>query len=327
MADILSQEEVDLLLSAVVEGELAGGRRDDQTLDGPHHTIYDFRRPERVSKEQLKGLQSLFEAFAREVSIIFPPFLRTVVRVDLVSIDQLTYDEFILSVARPTALTVVDMSPLEGSAVIEYSPTMVFPIIDRLLGGRGAALSEPRELTEIENRVMARITMMMLDSLRRSWDQLVEFQCSIVNQESDPLIVQIVAGSEMVILVGYEIHISDIVGSMNICVPLMLLAPVLDQISQQAHFMRKMAPELATLTRDTITHTIQKAMVPIDAILGETVLPLYEIARLQVGDIIQLDSSPDLPITVKVGGVPRFLVEPGRRREQSAVQLTGFIRD
>ncbi|MCX5756910.1 MAG: flagellar motor switch protein FliM [Candidatus Hydrogenedentes bacterium] len=327
MADILSQEEVDLLLSAVVESEVTGEHREGQAPEGPHHTIYDFRRPERVSKEQLKGLQSLFEAFAREASIIFPPYLRTVVRVDLVSIDQLTYDEFILSVARPTALTVVSMSPLEGNAVIEYSPTMVFPIIDRLLGGRGVALSEPRELTEIENRVMARITLMMLDSLRRSWDQLIEFQCSIVNQESDPLIVQIVAGSEMVVLVGYEIHISDMVGSMNFCVPLMVLGPVLDQISQQAHFMRKMPPDLAALTREAITHTIQKAMVPIDAILGETVLPLHEIARLQVGDIIQLDSSPDLPITVTVGGVPRFLVDPGRRGEQSAIQLSGFIRD
>ncbi|HPC18299.1 MAG TPA: flagellar motor switch protein FliM [Candidatus Hydrogenedentes bacterium] len=327
MADILSQEEVDLLLSAVAEGELAGEHRDERAPEGLHHTMYDFRRPERVSKEQLKGLQSLFEAFAREVSIVFPPFLRTVVRVDLVSIDQLTYDEFILSVARPTALTVVNMSPLEGNAVIEYSPTMVFPIIDRLLGGRGMALSEPRELTEIENRVMARITLMMLDSLRRSWDQLIEFQCSIVTQESDPLIVQIVAGSEMVILVGYEIHIGDIVGSMNICVPLVVLAPVLDQISQQAHFMRKMPPEQESLTRAAIEHTIRKALVPVDAILGETVLPLYEVARLQVGDIVQLDSSPERPITVTVGGVPRFLAEPGRQREQSAVQLSGFIAD
>lgn len=327
MADILSQEEVDLLLSAVAEGEIAGGRRDDKALEGPHHTMYDFRRPERVSKEQLKGLQSLFEAFSREVSIVFPPFLRTVVRVDLVSIDQLTYDEFILSVARPTALTVVNMAPLEGNAVIEYSPTMVFPIVDRLLGGRGAALSEPRELTEIENRVMARITLMMLDSLRRSWDQLIEFQCNIVTQESDPLIVQIVAGSEMVVLVGYEIHIGDVVGSMNICIPLMVLTPVLDQISQQAHFMRKMPPDLAALTRETIVRTVQKATVPVDAVLGQTILTLHEIARLQVGDIVPLDSCPELPITLTVGGIPRFLAEPGRKREQSAVQLSGFIRD
>lgn len=141
MADILSQEEVDLLLNAVAEGDLDIESRE---LERPaaefrDTAIYDFRRPERVSKEQLKGLQSLFENFARELSIMLPPFLRTVVRVDLVSIDQLTYDEFILSVSRPTALSVVNMNPLEGNCVIELSPPLVFPIVDRVLGGEGTA--------------------------------------------------------------------------------------------------------------------------------------------------------------------------------------------
>ncbi len=211
MADILSQDEVDLLLGAVSEGEI--GDAEEEAQQEVHLTAYDFRRPERVSKEQLKGLQSLFEAFSREVSILFPPFLRTVVRVDLTSIDQLTYDEFILSVARPTALSIINMSPLEGTAVIEMSPSMVFPIVDRVLGGKGMTLPEPRELTEIENRIIQRIVMMLLDSLRRSWEQLIEFRLSVLQQESDPLIVQIVAGSEMVILVGYEVHIGETVGS------------------------------------------------------------------------------------------------------------------
>lgn len=327
MADILSQEEVDLLLTAVTEGDVGAEQETAKPVDVPRLATYDFRRPERVSKEQLKGLQSLFEAFARELSILFPPFLRTVVRVDLISIDQLTYDEFILSVARPTALAVLNMAPLEGNAVLELSPAMVFPIVDRVLGGKGQTLAEPRELTEIENRIASRIIMMILDSLKRSWDQLIEFRLSIVTIESDPLIVQIVAGSEMVVLVGYEIHVGEVVGSMNMCMPLLLLNPILDQISQQAHYMRKLSPKLAELTRATIGQTLTKASLPVDAILGHAVLPLDEIARLQVGDIVQLNTSPDEPITVEVGGISRFLAQPGRKGEQSAVQLTGVIRD
>ena len=121
MADVLSQDEVDLLLSAVAEGdvEVEADAAATAAPESPLLTTYDFRRPERVSKEQLKGLQSLFEAYSREIGIILPPFLRTVVRVDLVSIDQLTYDEFILSVARPTSLSTIDMSPLDGRAVLE----------------------------------------------------------------------------------------------------------------------------------------------------------------------------------------------------------------
>jgi flagellar motor switch protein FliM len=327
MADILSQEEVDLLLTAVTEGEVGAGQEGGKGSEVPHLVTYDFRRPERVSKEQLKGLQSLFDAFARELSILFPPFLRTVVRIDLISIDQLTYDEFILSVARPTALAVINMAPLEGNAVLEVSPAMIFPIVDRVLGGKGQAMAEPRELTEIEYRIASRIIMMILDCLKRSWDQLIEFKLSVVTIESDPLIVQIVAGSEMVVLVGYEIHIGEVMGSMNMCMPLLLLNPVLDQISQQTHYMRRMSPKLAELTRATIGQTITKASLPVDAILGHAVLPLDEIARLQVGDILQLNTSPDAPITVEVGGIRRFLAQPGRKGEQSAVQLTGVVRD
>ncbi len=275
----------------------------------------------------MKGLQSLFELFAREISIMFPPFLRTVVRVDLSSIDQLTYDEFILSVARPTALTVINMAPLEGNAVLEMSPSMVFPIVDRVLGGKGMTLSEPRELTEIENRIIQRIVMMILDSLRRSWEQLIEFRLSILQQESDPLIVQIVAGSEMVILVGYEVHIGETVGTMNFCIPLMVLNPVLDQISQQAHYSRRMSPDVAKMTRQAITDIVTRAEIPVEAILGRARLSIHDIAHLQKGDLIQLNTSPHEPLEVDVGGLPRYLAQPGRRREQTVLQILALTRD
>jgi flagellar motor switch protein FliM len=324
MADILSQEEVDLLLNAVAEGDIGESEEAHEVEQDLHLSSYDFRRPERVSKEQLKGLQSLFEAFSREVSIIFPPFLRTVVRVDLTSIDQLTYDEFILSVARPTALTVVNMAPLEGNAVLEMSPSMVFPIVDRVLGGKGMTLPEPRELTEIEDRIIHRIVLMILDALRRSWDQLIEFSITIEQQESDPLIVQIVAGSEMVILVGYEVHIGETVGTMNFCIPLMVLNPILDQISQQAHFSRRMSPEMAELTLRAITGIVHKAIVPLDIIMGRANLTVNDVARLQVGDIIPLHTTPHEPVVAEIDGQPQFKVQPGRRREQVAVQVVDF---
>jgi flagellar motor switch protein FliM len=327
MADILSQDEVDLLLSAVSKGDVEAEAALPEAGDHKEMVHYDFRRPERVSKEQLKGLQSLFENFARELSIGLPPFLRTVVRVDLVSIDQLTYDEFILSVSRPTSMAIVDMSPLDGEAVIELSPAVVFPVVDRILGGTGAALDSVRELTEIENRIIQRIVIMILDTLKRSWETLIEFRLSVVNQESDPLIVQIVPGSDMVILVAYEIHIGQNVGSMNMCIPLNVLNPVLDQISQQTRFIKRMSPEMAHFMRQLIFRVTRKTTVPVDAVLGRASLHLEDVARLRVGDIIQLDSDVKQPISVEVGGVPRFLAQPGRRGEQSAFQLLEMVLD
>ncbi len=328
MADILSQDEVDLLLNAVSKGEVEAPAPEPRGFSDRQDIMhYDFRRPERVSKEQLKGLQSLFEAFARELSIMLPPFLRQIVRADLVSIDQLTYDEFILSVARPTALSIINMAPLEGNAVIELSPSIVFPIVDRILGGKGVALPKPRELTEIENRIIHRVMLMILDSLRRSWEQLIEFKLTVVHQESDPLIVQIVAGSEMVILVAYEIHIGESVGAMNMCIPLMVLNPVLDQISQQTRFMRKMPQDLMDKTRYQIERVVRKASLQVDAILGRATLPLSELAKLQVGDIIQLDSDTRTPLNVEIGGIPKYRAVCGRRGETSAIQLVDIVNE
>ena len=328
MADILSQEEVDMLLSAVTEGDIESDLpAAAAAVDEPVLSTYDFRRPERVSKEQLKGLQSLFEAFARELGILLPPFLRTVVRVDLTSIDQLTYDEFILSVARPTAMSIIDMTPLEGRAVLELNPAMVFPIVDRVLGGKGSAISAPRELTEIEERIVYRIVLMVLDSWKRAWEHLVEFQMGVVNQESDPLIVQIVAGSEMVILVGYEVYIGDTVGSMNMCVPLMVLNPVLDQISSQVHFQRHVSEEAMRNTRTQIVQTVSRVRVRVEPILGRTRLQLSDVARLRVGDVVPLDTNSSEPVPVRVGGITRFLAKPGRRGEQSSVQVVSVVRE
>jgi flagellar motor switch protein FliM len=326
MTEILSQDEVDLLLSAVSTGDIPIEEPGEAPVPQSELTTYDFRRPERVSKEQFKGLQSLFEAFAREVSIVLPPFLRTVVRVDLASIDQLTYDEFILSISRPTSLTIIDMNPLEGHAVLELSPSIVFPTVDRVLGGKGANLPQPRELTEIENRIIHRLVMMFLNCLKRSWGQLVEFDCSIVNQESDPLIVQIVPGSEMVILAGYEIHVGEAAGSMNFCVPLMLLNPILDQISAQTHFQRRLQPELAESVRKAVSRALRNCSVPVDAILGRVRLNLQDIARLEVGDIVPLPTSVHMPLPVEVGGIRRFTARPGKRGDQSAVQIVSLVQ-
>lgn len=327
MADILSQEEVDLLLSAVAKGEVEVEEKGAEPAPPQEIlTAYDFRRPERVSKEQLKGLQSLFEALGRELSIALPPFLRTVVRVDLLSIDQLTYDEFILSVSRPTSLAVINMAPLEGNAVIELSPSLVFPVVDRVLGGKGGMLDESRELTEIENRIVHRIVLMILECLHRAWAQLVEFKMTVVSQESDPLIVQIVAGSDMVILVGYEVHIGDAMGSMNLCIPLIFLNPLLDQITKQTRFVRKKNVALAAQTRARIAQTLRQTTAPVEAILGKAELNLKDIAQLQPGDVVQLDAEVSEPIRIEVGGVERFRAIAGRRGNRSAVQVVALVR-
>ncbi len=328
MADILSQEEVDLLLSAVSEDDLDKS----DVMEAPKEekqpfSVYDFRRPDRISKEQFRGLQGLFEAFAMELSLLLPGYLRTVSRVDLVSIDQLTYDEFILSVGRPTSLNIIRMTPLEGLAVLEFSPNLVFPTIDRLLGGKGDTPTEPRELTEIEQKILQKIIVMVLDSLTRAWSSLVEFRLKIQAQENDPLIVQIVPGSEMVLLVGFEIHVGETSGAMNLCIPLIVLNPILDRIASQSQYAPTMSDVARRRTEAHVYQILTNVDVPVSVELGSTNICLGELLKIQEGDIVVLDTATSHPIDVLVNNRPKYLAKPGRVGKKSAVQILSVHRD
>ncbi len=327
MADILNQEEIDLLLSSVTTGVTLETSQSEEKVEEQKITQYDFRRPERVSKEQLKGLQSIFESFAREVTIVLPPYFHTVVRVDLVSIDQLTYDEFILSISRPTCLVVVNMFPLDGAGILELSPTAVFPIIDRILGGKGKILPELRELTEIEERIIARIVGMMLDCLKRAWEQVIELNASVESIESDPLIVQIVTGNEITVLVNYEIHIGENTGTINFCIPLMVLNPLLDQISKMAHYSHRVSPEEAERTRISLLKLLLNAPIKLDTILGRACVEMSELVNLKKDDVLVLNKNVGEPISVEIEGHPKLEGLIGKRGEEMALRVCSIIRD
>lgn len=328
MADILSQDEVDMLLSAVSDGEIETavetGAEDE--MNPVVAATYDFRRPERVSKEQLRGLQGLFEAFAREFSIALPGYLRASTRVELVCIDQLTYDEFVLSVSRPTSLNIISMEPLQGNMIIEIGLGLAFPVIDRLLGGRGSHVDEIRPLTEIEQRIQSRMLKIMLDSIARAWSSIVRFEMKVVANESDPLIVQIVAGSEMVILVAFEAHVGEASGTINFCLPLLVLNPLLEKISAQSKYTVAAPTERRSkLSTERIRAAVGKAVVPVSMSLGETVLPVRNLVNLRKGDIIELSTSISSDIEIQVGSSPKFLAKPGKVGERTAVQICGYI--
>jgi len=328
MADILSQDEVDMLLNAVSDGEIEAAVEDGSAEEaGPVvTTTYDFRRPERVSKEQLRGLQGLFEAFARELSIALPGYLRTSIRVELACIDQLTYDEFVLSVNRPTSLNIIDMNPLPGNAIIEIGLGLAFPVIDRLLGGKGAVVEDTRPLTEIEQHIQNRLLKIMLDSMTRAWDSVVKFDMKIIAHESDPLIVQIVAGSEMVILVAFEAHLGDTTGTINMCLPLLVLNPLLEKISAQSKYtVAAPAERISKAHTRRIRTAVSKAVVPLAIDLGETMLPVRNLVNLRPGDIIELNTAINSEVKVLVGSKPKFLGKPGKVGERTAVQVCGYI--
>ncbi|MBI5117006.1 flagellar motor switch protein FliM [Candidatus Poribacteria bacterium] len=326
MADILSQEEVDALLAAVSEGEVQVEKPEAPTKRA-HVAKYDFKRPERVSKEQFRGFQTLSEVFARDLSTALGGSLRAVARVSVVSVDQITYDEYVLSISNPTSYNVIQLPPIEGNLILEFNPALIFPIIDRLLGGRGVAIAKPRELTEIEQKLVAKIVELVLTTLVRAWRHLAEFAWKLVAQENDPQIVQIVTGSEIVLALKFELTVGDISGSMSLCLPVVAIEPMLDKIGAEYTFYGARPQHRGPQTARMLEEIVMRTRTQVEAYMAGSVIAVSDLLKLQVGDIVRLDNNviDESCITLAINGMPKFSAKQGRVGNRQAIQVVNRL--
>lgn len=315
MGDVLTQSEVEALLSALDQGAAApapaapAARVDAVVPEAPSDvTLYDFKRPERVSKDHMRSLQSIHEGFSRNLSASLSGFLRTIVDVKLVSVDQLTYSEFIFSLENPTCFNVLTCSPLEGFMVLETNPSIIYPIIDRLLGGgRGTVLIPRRPLTDIETRLVAQITQRAIDGLRTVWAQVMPIDFQTDRIESNPQLVYIVPPNEVVVLVSFEIAIGDLRGMMNLCIPFNVIEPVIDKLSTNTwlSYHKRDASK-----RDKVIAGIKSAPVDVVVYLGETSITAEQLMDLRPGDLLPIEKPIGSGMLVTVGGQAKFRGSP-----------------
>jgi len=325
MADVLDQTEVDALLAAVETGGIdsAGERTDLAPLERTPHEIhvYDFKRPERVSKEQMRALEGIHEAFGRNFGAFLSGFLRTIVEIRLATAEQLTYAEFIHSLPNPTNFNVLSAEPLEGQMCLEISPLIIYPIIDRLLGGSNSELFIPqRPLTMIEQRLVGKITNRALETLTESWSELTEVNFKIVEVESNPHLVQMVAPNELVVVLGFEIKLGGRAGTMSLCMPFNVIEPVMGKLLSQgwlAYQRRTPAEDKST----DIGRGLGATHVDLVAYLAETNITLGDLLTLQPGDILQTRKGLDAEIILQVEGQNKFAGRVGRHKENVAVKI------
>lgn len=286
----MDQAEVDALLAAVDSG--AGEPHEPEVFTRTRSKqqevrTYDFKRPERVSKDQMRSLEAIHEGFARNFGAALSGFLRTIIEVRVATIEQLTYSEFIHSLPNPTCFNLLNVSPLEGQFCLEISPLIVYPIIDRLLGGSNAELFIPqRPLTGIEWRLVAQITRRAVATLSEVWSGLVEVEFSVAETESNPHLVQIVAPNEVVVVIGLELKMGTRAGTMALCLPFNVIEPVMGKLATQSWlaYQRKAGSEKQ---RDQIAKHLKSAKVGLRAFLAETTITMNELVNLQPGDIIR----------------------------------------
>ncbi|HOA06595.1 MAG TPA: flagellar motor switch protein FliM [Spirochaetota bacterium] len=320
MTEILSQDEIDALLNAISTGEVEPQEYSAQK-EQRKVKIYDFRRPDKFSKDQIRTLQMMHETFARLTTTALSAQLRALVSVHVASVDQLTYEEFVRSIPNPTTLAVINMDPLKGSAVLEIDPGITFTIIDKLFGGAGEPSKISRELTDIEMSVMEGIVVRILGNLRESWANVIDLRPRLSNIETNPQFAQIVPPNEMVVLITLETKVGDVEGMTNLCLPYITIEPVISKLSAQYWFssIRKGATDE---NMAIIQNRLEGVTLNVVAEIGETQVLLDDVLHLQVGDVINLSNTKvDSDMTLKVEGRKKFKCRPGLVGNRVAVQI------
>lgn len=332
--DVLSQAEVENLLSALDAGagspagtEAAPVARNPTQRTRPREKVtpYDFKRPERVGKEQMRALQTLHEGFGRNFGAALSAMLRSIVEVKLTSVDQLTYSEFVFSLENPTCFNVLSASPLEGSLILDINPSILYPIIDRLLGGgRGTSPMARRPLTEIELRLVSRITKLFLDELHHAWENVLDLKLVVERVESNPQLVQIVPPNEVVVLISFELSIGDVRGMINLCIPFNSLERVGGKLSANTwsgYSSKSPDPEHV----DMLERNLKGVLVELVVRLADTSIRTRDLVGLRVGDIITTEKDVHSPLVVTVEDVPKFIARPGEFKARTAIRIDGSI--
>jgi flagellar motor switch protein FliM len=320
MNRILSQDEIDALLSSVSKGKSY-----DSIEREPRKSVilYDFKHPDRISKEQIRTMRTIHENFARLFATFLSTNLRALVDVNVISIDQVTYSEYTMSLSMPSSLYLLKLPELDGKAVVEISPQFLLFVVDRLLGGTGETEIEIREITLIEQNIVQRIINNLITTLNEVWSQIYPLNSVFDSFETDPQFVQIARSSETIAIIFFEVKVRGAVYPMNIGFPYFILEPILQKLSTQTFFVN--VKRVGEEERKLIEDRLESSTIDVSAIFSETSVTVREFLSLKDGDIVQLDKDLDEEMKVRVGDQIKMFGVPGKKGRKMAVQVTRKI--
>ncbi len=324
MGEVLSQSEIDNLLKQLSSGELDV----DEYSDEPAQKVkdYDFARPAKFSKEHLRTLEIIFEHFGRLVSTNLPAYLRKNVQMEVVNSEAVTYSEFTNALSNPVLFGIVNFEPLKGNIVIEMASNLGFAIVDRMLGGTGEPLEKIRDYSEIELSILERIFTICINLLREPWKNVVEIEPRLERIETNSQFAQIISPSEMIAIVTIDMKVGDVIGLMNICLPFLTLEDVMDKLNTKYWYSTMQTSEVNAYF-DVIETAISKALIPIKAVLGSSIISVNDFVNLQKGDIIKINKQYEDELDIYVGNMLKFKALPGSASENYAVKITKVIRE
>lgn len=325
MGDILTQAEIDALLEQMHSGD-AG-----DTIIPIEATIkearpYDFTNPQKFNRDQMRTLENIFENFARNVSSFMTGYLRTSATIDVVNSEAIMYRDFNVALSSPCILAIVELQPLTGgSIIVEMSSNVGYAIIDRILGGPGFGLRRLRDFSEVEKILLERVILQMLNFLPEPWENIIPIRPRLEKIETNPQFAQIIAPTDIVALVLLNVKIGSAEGTLSFCLPHLMLEPIMNRLYARFSYDTRKRQDDTAIYREKLSDELEKANVPVSAVVGRTQMMVSEFVNLQVGDVIPLDSYTDSDLIIKVGSMQKFHAKPGTIRGKYAVQITALI--
>ncbi|MBU5591114.1 flagellar motor switch protein FliM [Clostridium sp. MSJ-4] len=323
MAEVLSQSEIDALLSALSSGEIVP---DELPKEEEKRKVkpYDFRSPQKFSKDHIRTLELIHDNYARIISNYLSAQVRTNVKIKIESVEQMTYEEFIHSIPNPTILTVFKMPPLNGSILFETNPQFVFQVIDILLGGNGDGKYKLREFTDIDKNIIKQVNKGLIGNLKLAWEDILEVQTEIEGIETNPALNQTLAPNEPVALVTFSVEMGRNNTFINICIPYLSIEKVLDKLVVQYWFQQNDEGILRE-SREKLRNRLDIVDVSLGAILGKTSVTVDEFLKLNVGDVVTLNNKHNSAIKLIVEGEDSFYAKPGIIGKNMGVEVLDII--
>jgi flagellar motor switch protein FliM len=323
MADVLSQGEIDALLAALSAGELTP---DELPKEEEKHKVkpYDFRSPQKFSKEHIRTLELIHDNYARIISNYLTGQVRTNVKVKVESVQQITYEEFIHSVPNPTILTIFKMPPLSGSILFEMNPQFVFEVIDMLLGGDGKGKFKTREFTDIDKNIITIVNSGLISNLKLAWEDVMEVETEIEGIETNPALNQTLAPNDPVALITFSVEMSDSTTFINICIPYLSIEKVLDKLVVQ-YWFQDSDEDVLSESREKLRERLNVVGINVSCVLGDADVTVREFLNLNIGDVVTLNEKATSPVKLMVGNRAYYHCKPGTIGKNMGVEVLDII--
>lgn len=326
MSSILSQSEIDELLSALASGSAVEPVKPEEP-EKERIRKYDFATANKFPKEQIRTLQFIYETFAVRLSSYFAATLRAMCEVEVVSIEEQSFAEFNNSIPSPVVLAIFDMAPLQGNLLLEISPTVAYEIVSRLFGGPSKTFDTSKPFTDIELAVLVKVIRQMLSVMGESWERIIHVNPMVERVETNPQFAQIAASNDPIAIITMNVTIGKTSELINFCIPHVVIQPLAKKLTTRTLYSAAGSRDEKDADITEMGSNLANTRLTLRAVFDNTVGTLQDIMSLQVGDVIRLDHPIDRPIAVNIEHMKKFKGYIGQKKSRYAVRITEIIQE